>query len=60
MRDLLGVLARDPSFHRADLVTSADFTPAARSAAFGHRIELISGVQFKELSRKYEVAMLED
>ena len=48
------------SFHRADLITSADFTAAARSAAFGHRIELVNGVRFKELSRKHEVAVFED
>lgn len=29
VRELLGVLARDPGFHRADLITSADFTTAA-------------------------------
>jgi len=60
VRELLGVLARDPGFHRADLITNADFTAAARSAAFGHRIELINGVRFKELSQKHEVALLED
>jgi len=30
--------ARDPGFHRADLITSADFTAARANAAFGHRM----------------------
>ncbi|MFN0136625.1 MAG: SNF2-related protein [Phycisphaerae bacterium] len=60
VRELLGVLVRDPSFHRADLVTSADFTTAARTAAAGHRIDFVAGTQFKELAKKLDVAVFEE
>lgn len=56
IRELLGVLAREPRFNSAHLVCSSSFTQAAKGAAFGHRIELIDRTKLVDLVRSYKVA----
>lgn len=53
VRDLLGVVSSRKA-NKGILITTSDFTPAARAFAQGNPIELVEGIQFSHLLEDFE------
>ncbi|GMU84234.1 MAG: hypothetical protein AMXMBFR47_41040 [Planctomycetota bacterium] len=58
LQQLWGVVSADPSFTRADLVTSANFSREARAFAIGKRVTLIERETLIRLVHEHQIAVL--
>jgi len=58
LQQLWGVVSADPSFTRADVVTTSGFSSEARAFADGKRVTLIDREALVALAREYKIADL--